>query len=305
MRNEYAFEDNTLGAWQVVEDGDAVDVARAGRVVRTWTDGNSLELRVYAEPDLLYLYAFLGVLDILVDPHRQRVLLGAGSRDLPRYTVEHLLFDQVAPRLLSNSTRLVLHAAALEKLGGTIGLSGISGRGKSTLALSLAQQGWRVQGDDAMVIERESGHLVAYSPYNRLRAFSDSLEALQPAGTVTPLCHYSRKERLLVPLDSGPANPRPLLALFVLDPASEGDDISVMPIPGGVAAMTLVEHSFCIDPEDLSAAGERLALAAHVASTVPVFALQYPRRYDVLPAVGTAIEKMLTLNPNQASQLKQ
>lgn len=60
---------------------------------------------------------------------------------------------------------LLLHAAAVERDGRTLLLTGESGAGKSTLAALMGEQGWRLLGDEFALIDLEHG---VVHPFPRL-----------------------------------------------------------------------------------------------------------------------------------------
>ena len=91
--------------------------------------------------------------------------------------------------------RYLLHAAgAVDPLGRAWLLSGDSGSGKSTLAYALARAGWRILGDDGVVIEATPSGVVA-------RAWRDPLMV---SGT---LCH-AFPEMKGREAEADPADPR-------------------------------------------------------------------------------------------------
>jgi hypothetical protein len=66
--------------------------------------------------------------------------------------VERLLIQRVVP---ATPHLLALHAAALQRGGRTWLLSGLSGAGKTTLSLALAQAGWGFGSDEIVLLGRD------------------------------------------------------------------------------------------------------------------------------------------------------
>lgn len=89
------------------------------------------------------------------------------------------------PVALGRQGTVVLHAAALDRAGTTVAISGGSGVGKSTLAAELANDGWAVIADDLLPTRREAGEVFAY---RRTRSGETR------AGRLTALCFLSRGE---------------------------------------------------------------------------------------------------------------
>lgn len=63
----------------------------------------------------------------------------------------------VVPHVLMLQQQVVLHASAVEHTGAVLALSGSSGRGKSTLARLLAQEGMNLIADDLLVVHLDHG----------------------------------------------------------------------------------------------------------------------------------------------------
>ncbi|MBV9840316.1 MAG: HprK-related kinase A [Sphingomonadaceae bacterium] len=63
---------------------------------------------------------------------------------------------------LGHRRHLLLHAAALERDGKALLLSGVSGAGKSTLAALLGERGWRFMGDEFALIDLTDGRAHAF-----------------------------------------------------------------------------------------------------------------------------------------------
>lgn len=81
---------------------------------------------------------------------------------------EHLLLNHVLPIAASRAAFLVLHASVVVRPGGgAVAFAGNVGAGKSTAALAMAANGWRLLSDDRLVID---GRGMAYpiAPYLRV-----------------------------------------------------------------------------------------------------------------------------------------
>ena len=209
---------------------------------------------------------------------------------LPPRTLEHLLIDQVLPRVLTHRGRLVLHAGCVATPHGALGFLGDSGAGKSTLCAEFARAGHPLLGDDGILVRRapESGY-EALATYPGLRLLPEPLAHLfdDQAGTA-PVAHYTEKRRL--DRDSGgftlAPGAEPLLALYLL---GVGTAVDIAPLPKREAFMALVGASFQLhldDPERSRGHFERLGA---LLDTVPVRRLSYPRELDRIGAVRCAL----------------
>jgi len=224
--------------------------------------------------------------DVLTD-NRISVRPSPGT---PQATINHFIADQVVPRVLSQHAGLVLHSGAIRDEQSAFLLLGPSGSGKSTLTASFHHAGWRLMGDDAVVLSSGPGQPMARAVYPSLRLFPDSIEALLPRDVAAQaMAHYSSKQRVDLPV---PEHFRelqvPLKAIFVLAEACE-DRIAIRCLSAAKACMAIVENSFALDPGDAHRARLRMEGASHVVRKVPTFAIDYPRDYARLPEVRAAI----------------
>ncbi len=96
--------------------------------------GGGFEVQLTAGDRLILSFAPHAMFE--VDRILRTCALLAG-RDLTPATLQHLLFDQILPRLIAHAGRLVLHASAVGASAGAILFLGGTGQGKSTLAASF------------------------------------------------------------------------------------------------------------------------------------------------------------------------
>ncbi|HOX04615.1 MAG TPA: hypothetical protein P5555_20550 [Candidatus Paceibacterota bacterium] len=102
----------------------------------------------------------------------------------PLPTIEHLYLNQVLPLALSRQGKLVFHASAIESQAGALVFMGPSGRGKSTLAASFAQKGFRILADDALQIDKTGdGRCQARPGHRSIRLWADSQAAVAANST--------------------------------------------------------------------------------------------------------------------------
>jgi len=209
---------------------------------------------------------------------------------LPPATLEHLLIDQVLPRVLTHRGRLVIHAGCVATLRGAIGFLGHSGAGKSTLCAEFASAGHPLLGDDGILVRGTSDTgFEAQATYPGLRLLPDPLRHWfdEPAGAV-PVAHYTEKRRL--DRDSGgftlATEPEPLRALYLLD---SGPDIEIAPLSGREAFLALVRASFQLHLGDRERSQGLFETIGAVADAIPVRRLSYPREWDRLGDVREAV----------------
>lgn len=236
-----------------------------------------------------YLLRFPGLADFQLakDGGRMRCWPAPGIRAA---TVQHLYLNQALPLALARQGKLVFHASAVEVGGEAVAFVGASGRGKSTLAASFASAGFRFLTDDGLVVEAAGGGHRVVPSHPSIRLWDDSREALLGGGGLSaPPLPFTSKARLLA--GGGVAfcaQPRRLRRVYFLC-AGDAQALVFGRMGPGEALVELVRHSFLLDIE------ERAALAAHFDGLAglagwPMFhRLDYPRRYEDLPAVRRAI----------------
>lgn len=282
----------------IVEPAPSIHPSKSSNQL-LWSDEDGFSVEACGtgnQPE--YKLCFWDEVTARINPQQKTIRITPLSPATTPATLEHLLHDQIYPRLLAHEGQLVLHAGAV-KIGDQLAVFlGDSGMGKSTLVASLYQAGAALLNDDTLVATAEANGFYGQAIYQGLRLLPDSLASLFPQQTKTrPMAHYSPKQRLDVALASEQdSRPRALGALFFLAPASTA--IGLRRMTAAEACMGLITNSFSLDPTDTALARHKLQQAAALANGIPAFALSYPRDYNILPQVHTAIRaKMAECRP--------
>jgi len=225
-----------------------------------------------------------GYADFVVDADRRQVrclpIPGAAEESLSQ-----LFVDRVLPNVVSRGASPVLHASSIALDGRAVLFLGDPGQGKSTLASALAPPAeWL--GDDAAALRLVDDGVLVYPSAPFARLFQDSLSGVGACAEerVSP-----RNDKWRLRRPSG-ARPRPLVAAFRL-----GNDgpLRVERLTFRDALTELARHLYRLDPSDVTALREELVILERMAGAVPVFELQYPRRYDAIGRVREAISEIL------------
>jgi len=119
--------------------------------------------------------------------------------------LRHLLLNQIIPRYLATSGRLVLHAGAVTlENGRTVAFLGNSGFGKSTLVSSFHRHGAQLINDDCILLECGAGGVTAIGGLVGIRLFPDSVNAVFNEATgFTNYTPYTDKQQLFLKDDAG------------------------------------------------------------------------------------------------------
>lgn len=205
-------------------------------------------------------------------------------------TLEHLHLNQVLPLALSRQGRLVLHASAVEFAGLGVAFTGESGRGKSTLAASLATNGARLLTDDGLQLSWDAGRCWITPSHPSVRLWEDSQSALIPREVEhAPAVDYTVKARFL----AGDAlafcdQLQPLTRVYFLGDG-RASSLVIEPARPAEALVELVKNSFLLDIEEHALLTWHFDELTRLAELPIYYRLDYPRRYEDLPSIREAI----------------
>lgn len=242
-----------------------------------------------------YLVRFPGLADLVVSLDGTSVVTWP-TPGTSAGTMEHLYLNQVLPLALSRQGHLVLHASAVELGGAGAAFIGESGRGKSTLAASFATNGSRFLTDDGLQLHWLDGRCVITPSHPSIRLWEDSQDALIHHGvTEAAAVEYTTKVRLLA--DDQIAfcpETRPLRRVYFLGDGTS-PKLAIKAMAPTEALMALVKNSFLLDMEERQFMAWHFEEVARLAALPIYFHLDYPRRYEDLPQIRSAIIKHATL----------
>lgn len=147
---------------------------------------------------------------------------------------------------LAQRRYLLLHASAVERDGKAVLMTGISGAGKSTLAALLMARGWRLMGDEFVLIDPRTGAAHAFPRLISLKNQAIGVaQRAHPQGRFGPLLAGTPKGdiRHLVPdaraIAAMETPAKPSLLLF----PRFGFDTAERPVPPSEAFVRLTQAS--------------------------------------------------------------
>jgi hypothetical protein len=182
-----------------------------------------------------------------------------------------------------------LHATAVVVGDAAVGFLGDCGQGKSTLGAAFVRAGHRLLTDDLLVLRVDNNGFRAAAGPTRLKLFREPARRVLGSGVRgTPM--NNRGGKLVFPLGARAARgAAPLRALYVLRPG-QSRGVTIRALSPRRAFLELTRNTFNACVLDAPRLARQFDLAAHVAASVPVKTLAYPRRLDRLAAVRAAIE---------------
>ena len=215
----------------------------------------------------------------------QQVRISIDDDCVSEESIDHLLADQIWPRIIAHSNQLVVHGAAIVLPLGALILIGASGSGKSTLAASFHQAGYGLLGDDAMVVSTRDRTAFCRAVYPSLRLFPDTIDMLfGRSEDYSPVAHYTDKRNMhLYPEARPPVAEVPILGMLFLASPDERPGVTLRPLAVSRTCVNVIEHSFWLNPKDMDRTTDKLRQASQLAEFVPALEISYPRNFAGLP----------------------
>ncbi len=175
--------------------------------------------------------------------------------------------------LLYQRNCLVLHASAVIMVDRVVAFLGMSGAGKSSIAVALEKLGYPIITDDVLALQFVGNQVYAAPGYPQVKLTKES--ALTLGHNVTNLLTLHQEEIKLGyrPKSQFPTVPLPLQALYFL---GVGEELAVHPVAPAAGPIELIPHSAPTRwqrPGD----GQHLMQCARLAQQIPMFDLQRPR----------------------------
>lgn len=197
-----------------------------------------------------------------------------------------LFNNAILPLIGDHNGGLFLHGSAVLIAGRAVAFLGESGDGKTTLAGAFAKAGHPFMTEDVIELVPEGGHYLLQPKPSGLRLYADSAQWLAGAGIVSDSSDDKIDVTAAMALPFA-ASPAPLAALVLL--GSDHDAaLAFTPLAAPAAVQRLLPHSFVLDVEDKPRLKAHFSRIVALATTVPLYELDYPRDYSELPQVIAA-----------------
>jgi hypothetical protein len=218
--------------------------------------------------------------------------------DTAEMTVRHLLLDQVMPLILSRREHIVLHASAVLTRYGAIAFAGKSGKGKSTLAVSFALEGFPLLSDDCLVLRPGHEGWTALPSYPGVRLRPSTVQAILPRDLRTMDVASEAVKRRIADTKVLPQINEPVLLRRLYLLTEDAGSTTIEKVSSGRSMISLVEFAYNLDITDSDFLRQQFNTVNQVAREVPIYAIHFPRQYSTLQAVREAILQHLHEDDN-------
>ncbi len=220
------------------------------------------------------------------------VIVDANPEADPLY-VSAIVTGELFSVVLRQRGLLVLHGSGVARDGRAIGFVGNSGWGKSTLAASLVERGWRLLTDDLLVVDgllNEADTPTVIPTHPSMRLSEEAIDRVDAAGAAQGQAHALTTKVRVDQTGAFSDQPTPLHQVFVLDPRLS-DAHQAAPLSAREAVDEMVRHTrgrrLLVSP---SAMATHLAQCASLARRVPVASLRRQYGLDHLDALCDLVE---------------
>jgi len=225
-------------------------------------------------PDLASFSYERGAGHVRAIPHR------ALSPEFILDTYHHCVLPLILPALGTE----VLHASAVVGAAGVAALCGVSGTGKSTIAVALARRGYAIWADDAVAVDTAKPESTAVPLPFRVRLHSDSAQFLDAAG----------ERGTSAALDLVDAQPAPLAVLCMLRRIPDGTAAVVVErLEAAAACRASLAHAYCFSVKDPAQKRRTISNYLTITGRVPAYEIRFRPGLEHLPAVLEAIEEII------------
>ncbi|GLR47038.1 hypothetical protein [Sphingomonas astaxanthinifaciens] len=219
-----------------------------------------------------------------------REILVDAPADMPARNVRLYLLGSAMGMLLHQRGLMPLHANAVVVDGKAVAVAGTSGAGKSTLAGWFHRQGYKLIGDDVIVIRPDEDAAIAFPGVPRLRLWGEALEGLGFARDGLDRSYIEEDfDKWDVPVAAAAlaSEGQALGAIYIL---ADGPEIAIRPLSGAAAVSALFDQTYRGGyVAQTGTATDHWRAVTAIARIVPVFTLERPRDLTRLAVLGETV----------------
>jgi hypothetical protein len=206
----------------------------------------------------------------VVSPDGNRV--ASALPPIARWRWQRLLFAQVLPLASTLQGLELLHASAVEWQGRTIAFVARAGTGKTSTAAHIVASGGTLLTDDVLALEEIDGVLFGHSGVPTLSVDEAELERMTPEGRKRLGTPMGRADKLVLSVPLATRANRLDALYFLVRTAAGGFEVERL----DADPVRLLANSFNVYVRTPERIVNQLAIAAHLAETVPVYRVRIP-----------------------------
>lgn len=258
-------------------------------------DGDDwVRLRVYSDGSVELEWQ--DWLSFWIDPLGNSVRYRVADHKYPNAFSAYVGNFAVSASLLMQGEEL-LHSTVVRYRDAGLGLLGPSGAGKSTLTAHLLGLGAELVTDDMLRITERGGVMYAEPGQPRLKLFEEAAKHHLPQaigkGRWNP---FSEKFLFEIATHRESRVRQRLDALILLAPPHEVhlQEVILRRLEGLELFHTLTSSTMNYRLQTADRLARQFAFASRLAERLPTYALHYPRRHDIFPAVVRSFEDLVS-----------
>lgn len=242
------------------------------------------------QPELGYLFRSSPFGLFLLSPDGRRVTC-APDRPRTLWFWQSFITGQVLPAAALLQGLEVMHASAVEIAGGAVAFHGVSGAGKTSVALSLALRGAALIADDVLAVEAGEGGPIAHPGAPVVNLLDDERERLGEPNVRRlgrSLGHGDSISRIAI--RRAATGPVPLRCLYRLDRGDHGlDDVEIVPEPAP-SLQALIDLTFNTVFRSPQRRLTQLDVCSALIRATHVYTIRVPRSVDA-GALAAQVER--------------
>jgi hypothetical protein len=168
----------------------------------------------------------------------------AAAPEVAPNEVRLFLYGSVLGAILQQRRILTIHASAITDGTRAILFAGQSGRGKSTLAATFLDHGWRLLSDDVVAIRADSDHgPIAAAAYPEIKLWADSVRRLAIDTDGLRRVREQLDKSYVSAADRFATEPAPVSHVYLLH-AHNRDDVTLTPVTGRAKLAFLLRNTY-------------------------------------------------------------
>jgi hypothetical protein len=227
-------------------------------------------------------------------PDQTDIIIEKSGRRLWAYWPDSLTLEDTCTYLLGPILGYVLrlrgitclHASAVAVDGRALILLAPGGGGKSTTAATFAKLGYPIVSDDVSPLYSESGRIIVYPGYPRLRLWPSSVEYLFGSSDALPPL-TPNWEKCFLDLTQKPyqfqQTALPIGGIYFLRGSKDHSSLSIENIPNSEKLVSLLTNTYGNTLLEKAMRSEEFEMLGRVIKEVPVQNVFFPKNASLLP----------------------